>query len=208
MCWWCVLMKNENLDFNKSIVKYFMDFLETDFHKRTIPKRKIVYTNSANMLVGCNLKKYDKIEEKLKKMLNGKMDSTILSIKKNEYVSTIKSSSLAKLNDLVRNSCEKRVKDVNKNFIIDIDKKIKSKKFSDIVIINDAMPDLLNQIELLIIDKFIEENFGYLCNIGVLEQDIITIKASILNMFESCIKDKLTESFEDFRNGKEESIKD
>ena len=154
-------MLNENLEFDKSIVKYFMDFLETDFHKRSVPKRKILYTNSENLVVGCNLKKYSKIEEKLEKLLNGKIDSVSLTIKKGEYVSPIKSTSLDKMKDLITNSCNARVKEVSKSFIAELDKKIKSKKSSDAVIINESISDLINQVELLIVDKFFEENNFY-----------------------------------------------
>ena len=29
-------------EFDKSIVKYFMDFIETDFHRRSAPEKRIV----------------------------------------------------------------------------------------------------------------------------------------------------------------------
>ena len=49
-----------NLQFVKEVAKYFMDFLETDFHKRRNPKRSIKLRNENNLLVGLNLKKYQK----------------------------------------------------------------------------------------------------------------------------------------------------
>jgi len=47
-----------NLAFVKEVAKYFMDFLETDFHKRKNPKRSIKLRSSDNLLVGINLSKY------------------------------------------------------------------------------------------------------------------------------------------------------
>jgi len=44
--------------FIKKIAKYFMDFLETDFHKQRVPKRAIRFRNTNDLLVGINLKKY------------------------------------------------------------------------------------------------------------------------------------------------------
>ena len=35
-----------NLNFVQGLAKYFMDFLETDFHKRKKPKRSIKFKNN------------------------------------------------------------------------------------------------------------------------------------------------------------------
>jgi hypothetical protein len=54
-----------NLAFVKEVAKYFMDFLETDFHKRKTPKRSIKLRNSDNLLVGLNLAKYPVFEKEI-----------------------------------------------------------------------------------------------------------------------------------------------
>ena len=48
----------DQLSFFKEVAKYFMDFLETDFHKRKFPRRAIMSRDSDNLLVGLNLQKY------------------------------------------------------------------------------------------------------------------------------------------------------
>jgi len=50
--------KQNSLAFVKEVAKYFMEFLETDFHKRRNPKRSIRLRNESNLLVGLNLNKY------------------------------------------------------------------------------------------------------------------------------------------------------
>ena len=45
--------------FFKEVAKYFMDFLETDFHKRRFPKRSVKFRNKDNLLIGLNLQKYE-----------------------------------------------------------------------------------------------------------------------------------------------------
>jgi hypothetical protein len=45
--------------FFKEVAKYFMDFLETDFHKRKFPKRSVKFRNKDNLLIGLNLQKYE-----------------------------------------------------------------------------------------------------------------------------------------------------
>jgi hypothetical protein len=44
--------------FVKELAAYYMDFLETDFHRRKNPKRSIRLRNSDNLLVGINLARY------------------------------------------------------------------------------------------------------------------------------------------------------
>jgi hypothetical protein len=44
--------------FIKEVAKYFMDFLETDFHKQRAPKRVVRSKDSNSLLVGVNLRKY------------------------------------------------------------------------------------------------------------------------------------------------------
>lgn len=50
---------NSALRFTKNVSKYFMDFLETDFHKRRIPKRHIRNTDTKGNQVGLPIKKYE-----------------------------------------------------------------------------------------------------------------------------------------------------
>src|SRR5450432_3887178 len=44
--------------FIREVAKYFMDFLETDFHKQRAPKRVVRSKDSNSLLVGLNLRKY------------------------------------------------------------------------------------------------------------------------------------------------------
>lgn len=44
--------------FIKEVAKYFMDFLETDFHKRKAPRRAVRSRDSNGLLVGLSLRKY------------------------------------------------------------------------------------------------------------------------------------------------------
>ena len=64
------MQQPKEIKFIKEVAKYFMDFLETDFHKRSAPKRSISFRNDKNYLVGINLKKYDKRIEILERKLN------------------------------------------------------------------------------------------------------------------------------------------
>src|SRR5580698_1254049 len=51
--------------FIREVAKYFMDFLETDFHKQRAPKRAIRFRDANGLLVGINLKKYSTFGSKI-----------------------------------------------------------------------------------------------------------------------------------------------
>jgi very-short-patch-repair endonuclease len=57
--------KSNPLLFIKEVAKYFMDFLETDFHKQRAPKRAIRFRDANGLLVGINLKKYSSFVPKI-----------------------------------------------------------------------------------------------------------------------------------------------
>jgi AAA domain/Topoisomerase DNA binding C4 zinc finger len=51
--------------FIKEVAKYFMDFLETDFHRQRTPKRVVRLKDSNSLLVGINLRKYSSFHQKI-----------------------------------------------------------------------------------------------------------------------------------------------
>ena len=54
------MTENKPIKFIKEVARYFMDFLESDFHKKNAPKRVISFKNDKNYLIGIDLKKYEK----------------------------------------------------------------------------------------------------------------------------------------------------
>src|SRR3989338_4326224 len=69
-----------NLAFIKEVAKYFMDFLETDFHKRKNPKRSIKLRNNDNLLIGLNLNKYPTFNKQIWKLINHNFDKSIFNL--------------------------------------------------------------------------------------------------------------------------------
>lgn len=70
------LVKVDGLSFIKEVAKYFMDFLETDFHKRKNPKRSIKLRNEDNLLLGLNLNKYPSFSKVLWNLINHNFSHT------------------------------------------------------------------------------------------------------------------------------------
>ena len=62
-----------------------MNFLETDFKRRRIPKRNTIQTTSSGVQVGFNLEKYPYLKKDLLNLLNGGFDKDSLIIKKGKY---------------------------------------------------------------------------------------------------------------------------
>lgn len=92
------------LVFIKEVAKYFMDFLETDFHKRKNPKRSIQFRSSNNLLVGLNLNKYPSFNNLVNKAINHAFDkNTLNTIQKGVYRTNIPKNLL----DLVKLQTEK-----------------------------------------------------------------------------------------------------
>lgn len=69
---------NRGLAFFKEVTKYFMDFLETDFHKRKFPRRGIKFRNNDNLLVGLNLQKYEAFNKLVWGLINKNFDKEAL----------------------------------------------------------------------------------------------------------------------------------
>lgn len=81
------MYNRENSDFVKSIAKYYMDFLETDFHKRKTPKRKIEITNSRGFKTSIDLVKYPTFKNELTTFLSKEFSEEKIVITKNKYKS-------------------------------------------------------------------------------------------------------------------------
>src|SRR3989344_6511717 len=71
--------QNNGLAFIKEVAKYFMDFLETDFHKRRNPKRSVQLRNSSNLLIGLNLNRYPSFNALVWKAVTHGFDHNVLN---------------------------------------------------------------------------------------------------------------------------------
>ncbi len=96
--------KKKWLLFFKDVAKYFMDFLETDFHKRRLPRRIIKYRDSDNLLIGLNLQKYDSFNRLILELISKNFDREVLWwVEKGVYKTTLPKNLL----DLVQLQIEK-----------------------------------------------------------------------------------------------------
>ena len=78
-------MTTGETSFIKEIARYYMDFLETDFHRRRNPKRSVQYRNKNNLLIGVNLNKYPSFEKTITKFVEQGFKNNKINIKKGSH---------------------------------------------------------------------------------------------------------------------------
>ena len=91
--------KNSIDGFAKEVLKYFQDFIQTDFKRQQAPRRRIILKNDAGFRMGIPLRKYTLLYDLLQKQINTPINKGFeFSIPKNRYTSPLSAS----LKDLIR----------------------------------------------------------------------------------------------------------
>lgn len=60
---------NALLEFGGKVSRYFLDFLETDFKRQNVPRRRITLKDEAGQLTGFAVKKYDRLYRDIAKLI-------------------------------------------------------------------------------------------------------------------------------------------
>lgn len=90
------------IPFVTEVANYFMDFLETDFHKVRSPKRKLQNRNSNNLQIGVNLNKYKKYNSLIWRAIrSGFEDDAIKELKRGIHTNHIPQSLLKLIQDRI-----------------------------------------------------------------------------------------------------------
>lgn len=84
------MQPGETTSFLKSIARYFMDFLETDFHRRRVPRRSIKLKNDSGQLLGIATDKYPAFDKEAWQTVGRKFDDGgIVTVQKGQYKADI-----------------------------------------------------------------------------------------------------------------------
>ncbi len=129
-----VLSKDGIAAFVSELATYYMDFLETDFHKRRVPKRSVKLHNSKNMRVGLNLAKYDAFRSSVLKVLESGMARS-LSVPKNKYRAVVSQ----KVRDIIATRTRSVTDEVVEEVAANISKKIIELANPNSIDIGDAL---------------------------------------------------------------------
>lgn len=81
--------KTEDLSFSKEVLKYFMNFLETDFKKRRLPKRNNNNQTLNGLKTTFDLEKYPNLKKSFFAHINTGFEKEKIEIKKGQYVANI-----------------------------------------------------------------------------------------------------------------------
>lgn len=115
--------EKKTLPFIKAVAKYFMDFLETDFHKRRNPKRIIQNKNSDNLHIGLNLNKYPTFNKLILKEINHNFsDNKVIKIGKKIYQTNIPKNLLDVVKLQLENITVDEINEVIKNIVLEVEK--------------------------------------------------------------------------------------
>ena len=182
-----------NLNFVQGLAKYFMDFLETDFHKRKKPKRSIKFKNNNNLLIGINLSKYSSFHNVIWRFINNGFYKDNLSIKEGIYKNNI----LENLLDLIKVKIDKSI--TNEKFIKIIN--LISEKIKEIDLSNkkrNQLPkDKIEQIKSIIESELvipITSSFNEIINSNLLNEDeVYLIGDELTEIVFSLLSDNIYE---------------
>lgn len=177
------------LVFIKEVAKYFMDFLETDFHKRKNPKRNIQMRNSSNLLVGLNLGKYPNFNTLVwKTIAHGFNGNSLNTIQKGVYRTNIPKN----LIDLIKLQIErvnpKQVANVINQISDEIEKlaMLHSKEYDQAFIASIESARKIIKSELVLpfisnLEKPLENlNLGDENNLYIMEEELTSILSALL----------------------------
>ena len=82
--------------FIKAVSKYFMNFLETDFKRRRVPKRSVAFTDKAGNLTAFKLEKYPTFLRKITTLIGDDKADYSIVVSRGTYTSNL-SSNLAEV---------------------------------------------------------------------------------------------------------------
>ena len=92
-------------NFVDEVTKYFMTFLQTDFHKRRYPKRSSTLKSRNGLKVGFDLEIYPDLKEKIISCIKNNFSESSLTLSRNQYVNNMPPLMLSLLDEKI-NSLE------------------------------------------------------------------------------------------------------
>jgi ssDNA-binding Zn-finger/Zn-ribbon topoisomerase 1/very-short-patch-repair endonuclease len=132
-------------DFALDVAKYFMDFLETNFHKRRAPKRVYKSKNTKNLLVGVNLRRFPEFQKEVLTLSSKNFNELELSIKKGKHT--------RKISGIILDLVSEYVKEIKEQTLIDLSNELNLKSKNLINEFKFNVDDAKNRIVELVIEN-------------------------------------------------------
>lgn len=182
--------------FFKDVAKYFMDFLESDFHKKKLPRRAIKFRNSDNLLVGLNLQKYESFNKLVWSLVNKNFDKDVLSkVEKGVYQTKLPKNLL----DLVKLQVEKisatQISKIIKNIAEDIERLGTLYETEYDIALNTAIDSARATIRAELVDPFIEKLDKPLQNLTLGDEgNIFLVEEELAEVLLRLVENKVSET--------------
>ncbi|MFA4975343.1 MAG: AAA domain-containing protein [Candidatus Paceibacterota bacterium] len=184
-----------NLAFVKEVAKYFMDFLETDFHKRKNPKRSVKYRTNDNLLVGINLSKYPSFTKEIWKLITHGFNKSLLStISKGVYRSDLPKNLLDLITLQVGKIQNSQINELINAITDDLEKSVAlySKEYDKALSVTLEAASL--HIKTFLVLPFVGSIEKSIENLGIGdENDIFLMEEELTEIFLNLIENKVSE---------------
>jgi len=184
-----------NLAFVKEVAKYFMDFLETDFHKRKNPKRSVKYRTSDNLLVGINLSKYPSFTKEIWKLVAHGFDKgTLSTISKGVYRSDLPKNLIDLINLQVSKIQNSQINELVNAITDELEKSatLYSKEYEKGLSV--ILESVSSNVKTYLVLPFVSSIEKSIENLGIGdENDIFLMEEELTEIFLNLVQNKVSE---------------
>lgn len=195
--------------FIKEVGGYFMEFLETDFHKRKLPRRSIKLHNEKGLLTGLNIGKYPSFYKVAYKLVNNCFNKDELSsIQKGVYKADIPKSLIDLIKKQVGNVSEVDIADIIKELDESIQQSALKYKDDYLQAFNSVMTDadaVFKKRIVLDLVKSIEKPLE--SNKLADENAIFQIEEEITGILKKKVEDAVAEALKQMLSGTKSNAK-
>ncbi len=180
--------------FFKELMRYYSDFLETGFHRQSIPKRFIRLRDNNGYLSGINLAKYEKFQEfVLKNLINNNEPFVEFEIKKGQHKLNLKPNLKSLITEIINSIDETALE----NLVISYLANIVSIRTNHIDDYDSFFEQVIENIREELLQKIIRPLSSNLDK--ALQQDTtFTIENDLLNLLLGNIREDLNEHLASF----------
>src|SRR3989344_4706623 len=180
--------------FIKEVGKYFMEFLETDFHKRKLPRRSIKLHNEKGLLIGNNLSKYPSFYKVAYKLVNNAFGGDALTIQKGVYKADIPKSLLDLIKKQIDKVTEAQVADIIKELDESIQQSAIKHKDDYIEAFNSVMENAGTVFKKRIVVSLVKSLEKPLENNNLADENaIFQIEEELTDIFKKKVEDTIAE---------------
>ena len=196
-----VAKENPNgLLFFREVAKYFMDFLETDFHKHKFPRRSVKFHNNDNLLVGLNLQKYETFFKVVLDFIANNFDKAVLNkIEKGVYKTTLPKTLLNLITLQVEQVPDDQINSIVAKIAVEIQKAgtLHEKEYD--VALTSVVEATVNILRSDLLTPFIHSIEKPLQNLSLGDEDnIYAIEEELTAIFVNQLDDKISEVLNHF----------